>query len=50
MMYAMVMLLAPLIGSVLAGQGNRLSIGTQLMIRAQLTASIYRKALHLSTK
>ena len=41
------MFLAPLLGTLAAGQSNRLSIGTQIMVRAELTASIYRKALRL---
>ena len=45
--YATVMFLAPLVGALAAGQSNRLSIGTQVMVRAQLTAAIYRKALRL---
>jgi ATP-binding cassette, subfamily C (CFTR/MRP), member 1 len=49
-LFAMGMLLAPLVGTLAAGQANRLSIGTQVMIRAELTASIYRKALSLSTR
>ena len=45
--YAACMFLAPVIGTLAAGQSNRLSIGTSIMIRAELTASIYRKALRL---
>lgn len=41
------MFLAPILGTLAAGQSNRLSIGTQVMVRAELTASIYRKALRL---
>jgi hypothetical protein len=45
--FAAMMFLAPLLGTLAAGQSNRLSIGTQIMVRAELTASIYRKALRL---
>jgi len=49
-LFAMGMFLAPAVGTLGAGQANRMSIGTQIMIRAELTASIYRKALRLSTR
>jgi ABC-type multidrug transport system fused ATPase/permease subunit len=49
-LYAMGMFLAPVVGTLAAGQANRISIGTQVMIRAELTAAIYRKALRLSTR
>jgi hypothetical protein len=45
--FAAAMFLAPILGTLAAGQSNRLSIGTQVMVRAELTASIYRKALRL---
>ena len=45
--FAAMMFLAPLLGTLAAGQSNRLSIGTQIMVRSELTASIYRKALRL---
>ena len=45
--FAGCMFLAPILGTLAAGQANRLSIGTQIMVRAELTASIYRKALRL---
>lgn len=48
--FAAMMFLAPILGTLAAGQSNRLSIGTQIMVRAELTASIYRKALSLSTR
>jgi ABC-type multidrug transport system fused ATPase/permease subunit len=48
--YAAVMFIAPVIGTVAATMANRLSIGTSIMIRGEMTASIYRKALRLSTK
>ena len=41
------MFVAPVVGTLSAGQSNRLSIGTQIMVRSELTASIYRKALRL---
>lgn len=41
------MFCAPVLGTLCAGQSNRLSIGTQIMVRSELTASIYRKALRL---
>ena len=49
-LFAMGMFLGPLVGTLAAGQSNRMSIGTQIMIRAELTAAIYRKALRLSTR
>lgn len=48
--FAAVMLVAPILGTLAAGQSNRLSVGTQIMMRAELTAAIYRKALRLSTR
>jgi hypothetical protein len=48
--YASMMLLAPLLGTLGAGMANRMSIGTQIMIRSELIAMIYRKALNLSTR
>lgn len=48
--FAAVMLVAPILGSLAATMSNRLSIGTQIMLRAELTAAIYRKALRLSTR
>lgn len=48
--YAAVMFIAPVIGTMAATMANRLSIGTSIMIRGEMTASIYRKALRLSTK
>lgn len=45
--FAAMMWVAPVLGTLAAGQSNRLSIGTQIMVRAELTASIYRKALRL---
>ncbi|KAL4852933.1 Multidrug resistance-associated protein 1 [Chlorella vulgaris] len=48
--FAAAMFVAPLVGTLSAGQSNRLSIGTQIMVRAELAASIYRKALRLSTR
>jgi len=45
--FASMMFVAPVLGTLAAGQANRLSIGTQIMVRAELTASIYRKALRL---
>jgi ABC-type multidrug transport system fused ATPase/permease subunit len=47
-LYALGMFLAPVVGTLIATQGNRLSVGTQVMIRAEVTAAIYRKALRLS--
>jgi ATP-binding cassette subfamily C (CFTR/MRP) protein 1 len=49
-LYAMGMFLAPLVGTLGASQANRVAIGTQIMIRSELIASIYRKALSLSTR
>ena len=49
-LFAMGMFLAPVVGSLGAAQANRVAIGTQIMIRAELNASIYRKALRLSTR
>lgn len=49
-LFAMGMFLAPVFGTLCATMANRLSIGVQIMIRAELTAAIYRKALRLSTK
>ena len=49
-LFAMGMLLAPMVGALGAAQANRVSIGTQVMIRSELTASIYRKALRMSTR
>ncbi|PSC67462.1 hypothetical protein C2E20_8853 [Micractinium conductrix] len=48
--FAAMMFVAPVVGTLAAGQANRLSVGTQIMVRAELTASIYRKALRLSTR
>ncbi|KAL4457987.1 hypothetical protein ABPG75_012852 [Micractinium tetrahymenae] len=48
--FAAMMFVAPVVGTLCAGQSNRLSIGTQIMVRSELTASIYRKALRLSTR
>ena len=48
--FAVVMLMAPILGSLAAVMANRLSIGTQVMLRAELTAAIYRKALRLSSR
>eukprot|EP00887_Chlorella_sp_A99_P001416 scaffold8.g1416.t1 len=48
--FAVCMFVAPVLGSVVASQSNRISIGTQVMVRAELTAAIYRKALRLSTR
>lgn len=45
--FAAMMFVAPVVGTLAAGQANRLSVGTQIMVRAELTASIYRKALRL---
>lgn len=45
--FAAMMFVAPIIGTLAAGQSNRLSLGTQIMVRAEMTASIYRKALRL---
>lgn len=45
--FAAMMFVAPVVGTLCAGQSNRLSIGTQIMVRSELTASIYRKALRL---
>ena len=44
------MFLAPVVGTLGASQANRVAIGTQIMIRSELIASIYRKALSLSTR
>ena len=49
-LYAMGMFLAPVVGTLGASQANRVAIGTQVMIRSELIASIYRKALSLSTR
>jgi hypothetical protein len=49
-LFAMGMFLAPIGATLGAGQANRISVGTQVMIRAELTAAIYRKALRLSTR
>ena len=49
-LFAMGMFLAPVVGSLGASQANRVAIGTQIMIRSELIASIYRKALSLSTR
>lgn len=48
--FASVLLVAPVLGALAAGMSNRLSVGTQIMLRAELTAAIYRKALRLSTR
>ncbi len=49
-LFAMGMFLAPVVGTLGASQANRVAIGTQIMIRTELIASIYRKALSLSTR
>lgn len=49
-LYAMGMFLGPVVGTMGASQANRVAIGTQIMIRSELIASIYRKALSLSTR
>eukprot|EP00889_Picochlorum_renovo_P000358 jgi/Picre1/27388/NNA_000355.t1 len=49
-LYAMGMFLGPVVGTLGASQANRVAIGTQVMIRGELIASIYRKALSLSTR
>jgi ABC-type multidrug transport system fused ATPase/permease subunit len=49
-LYAMGMFLAPVVGTVAAAQANRIAIGTSIMIRSEITAAIYRKALSLSTR
>lgn len=49
-LFAMGMFLAPVVGTLGAGQSNRVSVGTQIMVRAELTAAIYRKALRMSTR
>jgi len=49
-LFAMGMFLAPVVGTLGAGQANRVAIGTQIMIRSELIGSIYRKALRLSTR
>lgn len=49
-LFAMGMFLAPVVGTLGASQANRVAIGTQIMIRSELIASIYRKALSLSTR
>lgn len=46
-LFAMGMFLAPVVGTLGASQANRVAIGTQIMIRSELIASIYRKALSL---
>lgn len=46
--FAACMFIAPMLGSVCYVQSNRLSIGTQVLVRAELTAGIYRKAQFLS--
>jgi ATP-binding cassette subfamily C (CFTR/MRP) protein 1 len=49
-LFAMGMFLGPVVGTMGAAQANRVAIGTQIMIRSELIASIYRKALRLSTR
>lgn len=49
-LYAMGMFLAPVVGTLAAAQANRIAIGTSVMIRSEITATIYRKALSLSTR
>jgi len=49
-LFAVGMFLAPVVGSIAAAQANRIAISTSIMIRAEITAAIYRKALNLSTR
>ncbi|KAL6776048.1 hypothetical protein ACKKBG_A19595 [Auxenochlorella protothecoides x Auxenochlorella symbiontica] len=49
-LYAMGMFLAPVVGTLINGMANRVSIGTQVIIRAELNAAIYAKALRLSNR
>lgn len=44
------MFLAPAIGSVINGVADRISIGTQVIIRAELNTAVYTKALRLSAR
>lgn len=49
-LFAMGMFLAPAVGTLAVSQSNRMFIGTQVMVRAELTAAIYRKAMRMSIR
>lgn len=49
-LFAMGMFLAPAVGTLAVSQSNRMFIGTQVMVRAELTAAIYRKAMRMSVR
>lgn len=46
----MAMFLIPAFGTLLNSMSNRISIGTQVLLRAELNAAMYEKAMRLSVR